>query len=122
MPFKPDGSYRPSHADVLLQTQQYLALRGAWRFKVWGNMMTRKGVPDLLCCMAGQMVAIEIKVGRDALRPDQKREKLALEAAGALYIIAASVDDVEAALLTAGLIDSPALYHPLLVVTEEAPA
>lgn len=56
-----------------------------------------KGSPDILCCIDGQMVGIEVKAGTkqsDAQKDFQEK----LEAAGGKYILAHNIDEVHAAL------------------------
>lgn len=38
-----------------------LEKRGIWYVKFFANGMTISGVPDLLCCVKGKFVALEIK-------------------------------------------------------------
>lgn len=32
-----------------------------WYFKMWGGGMSKSGIPDLICCINGIFVAIEVK-------------------------------------------------------------
>lgn len=41
--------------------KNYLKEKGCWYVKFFGNSMTKKGVPDLLCCINGKFVGIEVK-------------------------------------------------------------
>lgn len=54
-----------------------------------------KGVPDIICILAGQFVGIEIKAGKDRLSADQLLFKKRCERSGGKYIVARSVDDVD---------------------------
>ena len=62
------------------------------------------GQPDIFAIIQGRFVGIEVKtvVGRQS--KDQKNWQRNCERAGGLYILARSVEDVEAALREAGLI------------------
>lgn len=82
----------------------FLAVHGAWTFKVHGGMMQRPGVPDLLACLAGRLVAVEVKTGAATRTPAQLAEHERLERAGAISILAHSVDDVEDRLVAEGLV------------------
>ncbi len=44
----------------------YLKSKNIYHFKVHGNGFMRAGIPDLICCVKGLFVAIEVK------RPDGK--------------------------------------------------
>ena len=46
------------------------------------------GVSDVLACVKGRMVCVEIKVGRDTQKPEQRRFQTAVEHAGGVYILA----------------------------------
>ena len=46
--------------------KKYLSNKNIYHFKVHGNGFMRSGIPDLICCINGRFVAIEIK------RPDGK--------------------------------------------------
>ena len=39
----------------------YLDSRGCWHVKFFANKFTKVGIPDLLCCVNGYFVAIEVK-------------------------------------------------------------
>lgn len=43
------------------KVKSYLKSKGAWVVKFFANGYTQKGVPDLLCCLNGRFLAIEIK-------------------------------------------------------------
>jgi hypothetical protein len=58
----------------------------------------RPGVADILACIDGRFVAIEVKVGRDTQRQTQKPFQRAVEANGGIYVLArftATEDGVE---------------------------
>jgi hypothetical protein len=56
------------------------------------------------------MVVIEAKTGRGELTGAQQDERARWEAAGAVYVLARSLDAVEAALYDAGLIAERVLW------------
>lgn len=41
--------------------KRFLDDEGAWWVKFFANSYTRSGVPDLLCCVNGHFVAVEVK-------------------------------------------------------------
>lgn len=88
----------------------YLAVLGGWVFKVHGGMMQRPGVPDALCCLKGRLIAVEVKTGAATRTPAQRDEHERLERAGAISILAHSVDDVEDRLVAEGLV-TPSLQR-----------
>jgi hypothetical protein len=91
------------HNAVLRCIRDYLAAIGAYELKVLGGVGQRAGVPDLLACLTGRFLAVEVKTGRAALNMHQQRERARIERAGGLYILAHAVDDVERSLVQAGL-------------------
>ena len=103
------GNHSTAHSQLVTDCITYVSYRGAWVLKIWGNPFMRAGVPDVLVCLRGRFVAIECKTGKADLEIKQVEERERLVDAGALYILARSLDDLEDALLTAGLVDSRAL-------------
>jgi hypothetical protein len=61
------------------------------------------GSTDILACIAGRMVTIEVKTGSGRLQQNQKDFRTAAARAGALHIEARSVDDVVNTLKLEGL-------------------
>lgn len=41
--------------------KKYLESRGCWLVKYFANRMTKSGVPDILACVNGRFVGIEVK-------------------------------------------------------------
>lgn len=41
--------------------KKFLKDNGCWYVKFFANRMTKSGIPDLLCCVNGYFVAIEVK-------------------------------------------------------------
>ena len=54
---------------------------------------SRKGMADITSIIDGKHVSIEIKTGKDKLRPEQEKVKSEVEAAGGVYIVASSYDN-----------------------------
>ena len=44
-----------------LKIRKYLESRGHWVVKYFANGFTKSGIPDLLACVNGRFVAIEVK-------------------------------------------------------------
>lgn len=44
-----------------MQIREFLKEHGCWVVKYFGNSFSQNGVPDLLCCVNGRFVAIEVK-------------------------------------------------------------
>jgi hypothetical protein len=67
------------------------------------------GTADILACVRGRFVAVEVKVDRDPQRDDQKIFQAAFEKAGGLYVLARFTDRGEdgVATLQRALLDIP---------------
>jgi hypothetical protein len=83
------------YADRINNTGIYDKRTGRWR-----KGGTRKGIADIMAAkniMIGDRkvaitVAIEVKIGKDRMSPDQERVKAEIEKAGGVYIIARTWD------------------------------
>ena len=74
-------------ADRINVQGQYSEKLGKW---IKGN--TRKGVADIIACIRGRYVAIEVKFGKDRMSKDQQEYSEAVEAAGGYYFAASDFD------------------------------
>lgn len=92
------------HKATIRTTIDFLRYHGAWVYKVFGGGFSRPGVPDIIACLRGKFISIEVKTGRGELSLNQKKEKEWIERSGGIFIVAADVSQVEAALLEAGVI------------------
>lgn len=52
--------------------KEYIELMGGWSVKFFANRMTKKGIPDILACIDGKFVAIEVKAQRGKVSNIQK--------------------------------------------------
>lgn len=59
---------------------------------VFRTSNTEKGIPDIIGCLRGRSLWIEVKAGRDKLSQDQLLRKFEIERAGGLYFEARSTD------------------------------
>lgn len=92
------------HSAVCKAIADYVAYQGGYIVKNLGGLGQRRGRPDFDACVGGRFVGIEVKTGEGVLSREQMAERARIEAAGGLYIQAGSVDAVEAALLSEGLV------------------
>jgi len=103
------------HDDLVRSIRLYLSEIGALSIKIdtpgllfdkAGRpvKLGRKGVLDIATCVKGRFVAIDAKIGRDNLKPDQKKFAHAVMRAGGIAFAAWSVDDVRDRLTLEGLI------------------
>lgn len=105
-----------NHAELVRVVTDYLAAIGAWYFKAAGGAYQVPGLPDLIGCLppaglpaaergmhAAEFFCVELKTGKADLTGKQREVREAIERACGLYILAHSVDEVEDALVAAGL-------------------
>ena len=97
--------------DIQKSILDYLVYKGIFHWKV-NNVGTYrqdtgryipaslKGVPDIICVLDGLFVGIEVKTPKTYQNEAQKRFEDAVVKAGGVYIVARSIDDVEALLKT----------------------
>lgn len=71
---------------------------GIFHWKEHGGLGSAPGVPDIVGCYQGRMLAIEVKTDRGRVSEHQQRFIDNINAAGGLAIVARSIDDVIVAL------------------------
>ena len=77
---------RRTYTDVLGNQRQIGSVR-------WIKSSMQKGSADISATIAGQSVKIEIKVGRDQIRPEQETYKQQVEKAGGIYLLIQTFDE-----------------------------
>jgi hypothetical protein len=63
------------------------SLPNTWFFKVWGGGYQRAGIPDLICCINGIFIAIELKGDNGKPTELQKMNIKNINAAGGIGVI-----------------------------------
>ena len=89
----------PLESKVTKAIMAYLKSRGVWCFKVAGGPMQQRGVPDIICCVDGAFVALEVK--RPGLGRLTDLQALTIERirdAGGVAEVVTSVDEAAAVL------------------------
>ena len=85
-----------TEAEIQLKIQNYLKYLGAWVVKpITTNL---KGTPDILACLDGRFIGIEVKKLGGKPRASQERQIRLILKAGGISFVARSVDDVKASL------------------------
>ena len=85
---------------TLLELQGHPCYRvnvvGVWdnERKVYRKGNSTLGLPDLFTIIKGRFVGIEVKIGKDAQSEHQKIRQQEIEAAGGLYFIAKTFDQI----------------------------
>ncbi|MDT2980647.1 VRR-NUC domain-containing protein [Enterococcus casseliflavus] len=77
------------------QIKKYLDSLNAYYLKVHGSMYQPSGTPDILACVAGKFIGIEVKRPDGGVVSELQKSKLRkIEKAGGVAIVARSVEDV----------------------------
>lgn len=79
------------------QIKKYLDSLGpnSWHMKVHGSMYQKSGVPDILACINGRFVGIEVKRPGGIVAPLQDWVMSEIRESGGVAFVAYSVDDVK---------------------------
>lgn len=80
--------------DITAAIIDYLLLKGAWVFKTHGHLGQRKGILDILACLDGRFVGIEVKKPGGKVSGWQQAEIEAIKRAGGVAFVAWNVDEV----------------------------
>lgn len=75
--------------------QAYLTSLGAYHFKVHGSIYMRAGIPDIVCCLNGRFIGIELKDEGNSASELQLAHGRKIAKAGGIFIVAYNVADVE---------------------------
>ena len=67
--------------------KKYLESRGAWFVKFFANAYTKSGVPDILACINGYFVGIEVKAQNGIPSELQLHNVRAINAAGGFAFV-----------------------------------
>lgn len=76
------------------QIKRYLDRLGCWYMKVHGSAFQKAGVPDLIACIGGRFVGIEIKRPGGKLSALQQLQIDEINRNGGCAFVAYSVEDV----------------------------
>lgn len=93
-----------SEATVQAKIVALLRSRGAKVIKIHGDAYMESGTPDLIACLHGRFIAIEVKAPHGGvISPIQHQRMREWRVAGAIGIFARSWQEVETALVAEGL-------------------
>lgn len=84
------------------------SLDSNWVFKVHGgSQFQRAGVPDIIACINGRFIAVEVKRPKGGIiSPLQKANINLINMSGGVALVATSVDEVKFELIRQGVIKS----------------
>lgn len=67
--------------------KKFLDSEGAYYVKYFANRNTRSGIPDILACVNGHFVAIEVKADKGTVKPLQEHHCTEIRLAGGFAFI-----------------------------------
>lgn len=71
-----------------IKVKRYLnSLKNCWYVKYWGGGMSKSGIPDLLCCINGIFISIELKASNGRVSELQKYNTKLINKANGIGII-----------------------------------
>lgn len=68
--------------------KEYIRQRGGYVLKTFGNGYQASGTPDLICCINGNFVAIEVKSAKGVVSKLQEKRIDEIRSAGGVALIA----------------------------------
>ena len=80
-----------SEKQIENQIKRYLDSIGAWYRKTHGNMFSKAGTPDILACINGRFVAIEVKRPGGIVSALQMANIKLIQQAGGVAFVAESL-------------------------------
>ena len=67
--------------------KKYIESQGGWQVKYFANKYTRSGIPDILACINGRFVGIEVKSDTGAPTELQRHSVRAIRKAGGFAFV-----------------------------------
>lgn len=80
-------------SDIQKKIIDYLQSEGAWTVKT--IQCNKAGVPDILCCLNGRFIALEVKTEKGKASALQLRNIKQINHAGGIAAIVRSVEDTK---------------------------
>ncbi|WP_018934617.1 VRR-NUC domain-containing protein [Gracilibacillus lacisalsi] len=85
--------------------KRYLDSIGAWHIKTHGSMFSKAGTPDIIACVKGKFVAIEVKRPEGGRVSELQRFHIeAINKAGGYAFVSRSVEETQRYLETNNLV------------------
>lgn len=90
----------PLESNLVNKVKDYIRTtyrRDAWFFKVAGSATQRSGIPDILCCIKGKFIALELKREDGSGRPSPQQiiECEKIKDAGGYPLISGNFDEIK---------------------------
>lgn len=99
-----------NHNAEVKAIRDYIDALGGWTTKLAGGAYQRPGLPDIAGHLrSGEAIYVEVKTGAGHLSGLQDEVRYEIETSGGLFILAATVFDVQAELVRRGLAPADAI-------------
>jgi penicillin-binding protein-related factor A (putative recombinase) len=79
---------------LTVSIRQLLKSIGIFHWKQFGGPMSTPGIPDIIGCYKGRMIAIEVKAPKGKVSPYQEQFIRQINEAGGLAFVARDIDTV----------------------------
>lgn len=83
-----------SEKSIENQIKKWLDSNGYWWMKVHGDMFQKAGVPDIIACINGKFVGIEVKRPGGRVSELQKHQIEQIQKSGGVAFVAYSLEEV----------------------------
>lgn len=83
-----------SEKSIENQIKKWLDSNGYWWMKVHGDMFQKAGVPDIIACINGKFVGIEVKRPGGRVSELQKYQIEQIQKSGGVAFVAYSLEEV----------------------------
>lgn len=87
-----------SEADLKTQMRKYLTKNGIYWVSIQNGFGAKPGDPDLVICLDGQFVGLEVKTQTGRQSDIQKQREKEIRMSGGWYFLVRSLDDLKAVL------------------------
>lgn len=84
-------------AEGLLKTRirKFLTANGIFWSSIQGGPGSKPGDPDLIVCLKGNFVGVEVKTASGRQSPIQKKREEEIKSSGGRYVVVRTMKDVE---------------------------
>lgn len=84
-----------SEKNIEKSIKRYLDSIGAWHIKTHGSIFSRAGTPDIIACLNGKFIAIEVKRPGGVVSALQEANIKLIEQAGGVALIVYSLEETK---------------------------
>jgi Holliday junction resolvase len=82
---------------IVRAIQKWLTEQGIFHFKIHGSALMRVGLPDLVCCVEGMFLGLEVKQPGEKAKPTQERVGQEIKWSEGQWFVVSSLEEAQAA-------------------------